>query len=147
MLSDTHGSLSSKVTRILGKTDLIVHAGDFDTGEVYHSLEKIAPLKGVRGNMDHGEWTMALPPYNLVEIGETLFLVIHNLNLLDMDPASMGVSAVVFGHTHLLHQHSENGVMYLNPGSTRYPRQKTGETMMILRVAEGRIEPDIIHLS
>ena len=147
VLSDTHGSVHSRVGEILKKVDLIIHAGDFDNQRVYASLDKLAPMQAARGNMDQGQWANALPPYNLVEIGGALVFVIHDRARMDADPVSMGVTAVIFGHTHRVFQQVENNVLYLNPGSTHLPRQDTAGSMMLLRVARGRIEPETIYLT
>ena len=147
VLSDTHGSLHSKAKKILKKVDLIIHAGDFDTQKVHDSLKSLAPLQGVRGNMDQGEWARSLPPYNLVEIGRAVIFVIHDRARMDVDPVSMGAGAVIFGHTHLAFQQIKDNVLYLNPGSPALPRQNTAGSMMLLHVADGRIEPELIYMT
>jgi predicted phosphodiesterase len=71
----------------------------------------------VRGNVDHGAWTRALPATALVEaFGANLFLL-HNLAELDVDPAAAGIAMVLYGHTHVPKEEEKGGVRYVNPGS------------------------------
>ncbi|MFD2512617.1 metallophosphoesterase family protein [Pontibacter locisalis] len=52
LLSDTHSYLDDQILRLLSDRDEIWHAGDFGTLQVSDSLNEIAPLRGVYGNID-----------------------------------------------------------------------------------------------
>ena len=57
VISDTHGHLHPAVVKAFKNVDLIVHAGDIGKCEILETLQKIAPVLAVRGNMDGIETT------------------------------------------------------------------------------------------
>jgi putative phosphoesterase len=61
IISDTHGRLPQSVSKAFKNTDLIIHAGDIGDPQIIEALEKIAPIRAVRGNMDMGQWAGQLP--------------------------------------------------------------------------------------
>lgn len=144
--SDTHGLLRQSVVAKLKGSDLIVHAGDFDTPEVLKEIKKIAPLLAARGNMDRGGWTEELGTCDLTEIAETMLCVVHDLHHLSLEPAAAGIAAVISGHTHQPAISERNGVLYINPGSAG-PR-RTGKPISLARlvIRSGRLVPEIIIL-
>lgn len=122
ILSDTHGWVPPTVATTFAGVDVIVHAGDVDEPSVLVQLRRIAPVVGVKGNMDHGPWSDDLPPAALMTLGGKTFYVLHNLNLLDLLPEAAGIHVVVSGHTHAPAMLRKRGVLYLNPGSASFPR-------------------------
>ena len=52
ILSDTHGYFHPELTRVFAGVDYILHAGDIGLECVIKSLEQIAPVIAVRGNID-----------------------------------------------------------------------------------------------
>jgi putative phosphoesterase len=115
VISDTHGLLRDAVLPLLQGTDIILHAGDVGTLPLLRQLEKIAPLVAVRGNVDHA--LAFLPETELVSINDRLVYLLHDLHLLDLDPASAGLAMVVSGHSHRPSLVTKDEVIYLNPGS------------------------------
>ena len=117
LISDTHGLLRDSVMEALQQFDvgLIVHAGDVGSRSLLQRLETIAPVVAVRGNVDHE--LASLPPTELISVNGQLIYVLHDLNLLDLDPASTGVAMVVSGHSHQPKISRRHGVLYVNPGS------------------------------
>ena len=66
VISDTHlgdpgRSLPTEIFPIFRGVDLILHAGDLTSMHVVLSLEEIAPVEAVHGNMDLGEVKSLLP--------------------------------------------------------------------------------------
>lgn len=117
LVSDTHGLLRPEVLRALAGAERILHMGDVGSPEVLTGLAAVAPVTAVRGNVDHGAWTRALPATQVVEaFGASLFLL-HNLAELDIDPVAAGVAMVLYGHTHVPKEEEKGGVRYVNPGS------------------------------
>ena len=100
VISDTHGLMRPQAIAALRGCDLIIHAGDVGKPEVLDRLREIAPTFAIRGNVDGGAWADRLPPTDIVEVGELLFYVVHNIADLDLDPPTAGFAAVVFGHSH-----------------------------------------------
>lgn len=146
VISDTHGHLDSVVKKFFEGVDVIIHAGDIGQPEILDTLESIAPVKAVRGNMDRGSWTSGLPPVAIVDIGDIQLYVLHDIYKLDLDPESAGLSAVISGHTHKPSLKKINGVLYVNPGSASQPRFNFPATIAFIRLGSGRVDARIIEL-
>ena len=146
IISDTHGYLSASVLRSLKGVDRIIHAGDVGKQEVLDALVRIAPVDAVRGNMDGGTWSRKLPKTEIVEIGEVLIYVLHDIYDLDLDPSAAGIGAIISGHTHKPSVERRNGVLYINPGSASMPRRSL-ESIARLSVRDRTIRAEIIELS
>ena len=100
-------------------------------------LEQIAPVYGVRGNNDWGEWARELPRYMRFNLGGVNFCMAHQRESL---PWKLdGVDVVIFGHTHRYQQEKVMGRLWLNPGSCSYPRpyRTTPPTMVLLDIGAG----------
>ena len=117
VISDTHGLLRPEALDALQGCDLIVHAGDVGKATILESLSEIAPTTAVRGNIDADAWAQSLPETTVVEAGETLIYILHDLNTLDLNAAAAGFSVVISGHSHKPSRLVKSGVLYLNPGS------------------------------
>lgn len=117
VISDTHGLLRPEAVRVLRGSDLIVHAGDIGSPEVLRELEKLAPVRAVRGNNDRGPWADKLPLTDALELGGASIYVLHDVNELDLDPRAAGFSVVVAGHSHQPRCEERDGVLFFNPGS------------------------------
>jgi len=117
VISDTHGLIRPEAIDAFKGTDLIIHAGDIGSPDVLEELKKVAPVHAVRGNMDAGEWAFKLPVSDIIEIGELLLYVLHDIYKLDLDPAATGIRAVISGHAHRASAEYKNGVLHLNPGT------------------------------
>jgi uncharacterized protein len=115
LISDTHGLLRDSVTEALRQFDLIVHAGDVGPRSILHRLEAIAPVVAVRGNVDHE--LAGLASNELISVNDQLIYVLHDVSQLDLDPATVGISMVVSGHSHQPKIDRRGGVLYVNPGS------------------------------
>ncbi len=146
VISDTHGHLDSVVKKFFKGVDAIVHAGDIGKPEILDTLQSIAPVKAVRGNMDRGAWTSELPPFAIVDIGNIQLYVLHDIYKLDLDPQSAGLSAVISGHTHKPSLKKIDGVLYINPGSASQPRYNFPATIALIRLGNRRIDARIIEL-
>ncbi|MCK6460795.1 MAG: metallophosphatase family protein [Planctomycetes bacterium] len=117
LVSDTHGLVRPEVLRALAGAERILHMGDVGSPDVLDALGAVAPVVAVRGNVDHGAWSRALPATQLVDaFGASLFLL-HNLAELDVDPAAAGIAIVLYGHTHVPKEEARGGVRFVNPGS------------------------------
>jgi putative phosphoesterase len=146
IISDTHGSLPSKAVQILKKADLIIHAGDFDSPDVFKTLREMGSVVAVRGNMDGGPWTMQLPQTDVVEIEGIMIYILHNLDRLDLDPATAGFDVVVSGHTHRPRIKKKQGVLFVNPGSLGWPRSNHPPSMALLCVKGKSITTKLVAL-
>jgi uncharacterized protein len=126
--------LRPEAVRALDGSELIIHAGDVGKPEVLDELRRIAPVIAVRGNVDHGAWTDALPEIVTVEPG---IFVLHDVKSL---PIPAGVRAVVSGHSHKPLVEERGGVLYVNPGAAGPRRFLLPVTVARLFVPEWRVE-------
>ena len=146
VISDTHGLLRPEAIRALRGADMIIHAGDVGNPEVIEELRGVAPTFVVRGNIDKEHWAATLPMTAVVEVGERLFYVLHEISQLDFDPAAAGFAAVVFGHSHMPSMETREGVLFLNPGSAGPRRFKLPVAIARVRVSGERIDSEIVEL-
>src|SRR5579859_3880382 len=146
VISDTHGLMRPEAIAALRGVDLIIHAGDVGKPEVLDRLREVAPTLAVRGNVDGGAWADRLPATDIVEVGETLFYVLHNIADLDLDPPTAGFAAVVYGHSHQPSIEVRDGVLYLNPGAAGPRRFKLPVTVARVRVEGREVVPEIVQL-
>jgi putative phosphoesterase len=133
LISDTHGLLRPEAVAFLRGSDFIVHAGDIGDADVLRALNALAPLTVVRGNNDRGPWAERIAETQVLQIGEVLVYVLHNLAELDLDPAAAGFRVVVSGHSHRPSIDERDGVLYVNPGSS-------GPRRFSLPIAVGELE-------
>ncbi len=147
VISDTHGLVRPEAVRALQGSDLIIHAGDVGTPEVIEQLRAVAPTFAVRGNNDTGAWAAGLPVTQVVEVGELLFYVLHELSQLDLDPVIAGFAAVVSGHSHQPSIQFRDRVLYLNPGSAGPRRFKLPVAVARVHVSGRQLRPEIVELA
>ncbi|HYP85270.1 metallophosphoesterase family protein [Variovorax sp.] len=117
LISDTHGLLRPQALEFLAGCDHIVHGGDIGSPEILAQLAAIAPVTAVRGNNDRAEWAAQVPETEFLQVGEVFIYALHDLALLDIDPAGAGVQVVVSGHSHQPLIDERGGVLFVNPGS------------------------------
>lgn len=98
-------------------SDLIIHAGDVGDPKILEALRQIAPMVAVRGNVDTADWAKSLPETAVVDAGAVHIYVLHDSNVLDLNPKAAGFHIVVSGHAHKPGRRERNGVIYINPGS------------------------------
>ena len=146
IIADTHGLLLPAAIKALESVDLIVHAGDVGNTEVLNNLKSIAPVYAVRGNMDMIEGLRELPETEVVEVGDILLYVIHNIHRLDIVPSKAGFNAVIFGHLHCPYLSEKEGVLFLNPGSAAQPRRNYPASLALLHVNGDSMKAKIVNI-
>ncbi len=117
LISDTHGLLRPAAVDFLRGSDFIVHGGDIGDAAILDALAAIAPLTVVRGNNDRAPWADVIPDTAFLQVSGVRLLAIHDLALLDIEPAGAGARVVVSGHSHQPKIDSRGSVLYVNPGS------------------------------
>jgi putative phosphoesterase len=156
VISDTHlprgtRELPDACVETLARADLILHGGDVVSAAVLAELERLGPLAAVYGNMDDEQLRATLPKERVVEVEGVRIGMVHipgprvgrEERLLQRFP---GCDAVVYGHTHIPEVARHDGVWILNPGSPTERRKAPRHTMLLLRVAAGAIEPELVEL-
>lgn len=133
--------------RALRGVDLILHAGDVGAPEILETLEALAPVIAVRGNVDSSWWGRALPVTELIEAGPATIYMLHILEDLDLNPATAGFHIVISGHSHKPGQHWKDGVLYINPGSAGPRRFRLPVTVARLDLGIRPWKAEFIELS
>lgn len=146
VISDTHGLLREEVIEVIQDSELIIHAGDIGDFDLLKRLGEIAPVVAVRGNCDREHWANELNESEVVEIGDVLIYVIHNIDDLDLDPAASGFRVVISGHSHMPHRYRENKVLFLNPGSAGPRRFKLPVSAAVLKISDHLAEAELFDL-
>jgi uncharacterized protein len=137
VLSDTHlpkrnRGLPPRLLEELQDVDLIIHAGDWQTIDVYHQLQTYGRVEGVYGNVDNDDVTRLLPSKKIVEAGGFRIGITHGHGKGKTTEkraiaAFEGekVDCIIFGHSHIPVKRYEDNLLIFNPGSpTDKRRQK-----------------------
>ena len=146
IISDTHGLIRQSIVKTFKDVDLIVHAGDVGKPEVLETLQTIARVYPVRGNVDSGKWADKLPETEVVKVGQVYLYVLHDVNALNLDPVAAGFNAVISGHSHVPKIEERNGVLFLNPGSAGPKQLKYSASIAFLYVKGVSIDAEIVKL-
>jgi len=146
VISDTHGYLDARVIDAFIGTDLIIHAGDIGKPKILAALAAVAPVRAVRGNTDRGPWADELPSTALVALNSVTLYVLHDIQLLDLEPQAAGIRVVISGHTHRASLEEKNNVVFLNPGSAVEPRHSSPPTVAILTARGETLDARFIEL-
>jgi len=146
VISDTHGLLRPEAMAALRGSDLVLHAGDVGAPWVIESLQALAPVFAVRGNVDRASGLDRLPVTQAVQVDGLQLYVLHDLSALDLDPAVAGFVVVVSGHSHQPRISTSDGILYLNPGSAGPRRFNLPVTVARLHVGCGAPNAEIIDL-
>lgn len=139
LISDTHGLMRPEAFDRLAGVDLILHAGDIGKPSIIRELESIAPVVAVIGNTDVAAWYPQYAKTAVAEAGGRRLYLLHNIDDLDLDPASAGFDAVIYGHTHKPTAHKRKGVWYINPGSAGPHRFMLPVSIAIMEIGGGTI--------
>lgn len=146
VISDTHGLLRSEALQALAGSELIIHAGDVGRADILRALGEIAPVIAVRGNVDNGAFSEALPKSAVAEADGLRIFVLHNIAELDFEPSEKGFGVVVFGHSHKPSCTTRDQTMFLNPGSAGPPRFRLPISVARLKINKGSYEVRFIDL-
>lgn len=149
-LSDTHGprrwkSCPARVAEQLRDADLILHAGDVCIVAVLAELAGYAPVRAVRGNNDGPEVAAWGAPATLeLDIAGLPVAMVHDAGPAAGRPARLrrqfpAARLVVFGHSHIPLDHTENGQRIFNPGSPTDRRRQPRGTIGLLDISGGRL--------
>jgi putative phosphoesterase len=109
-LSDTHleekTPMPSGLAELLSGADMILHAGDFVSLEVYRALAEMGRLEAVCGNADSPELKRLLPVRKTIEVEGIRIGLVHRASHsfdttgAEMMAREMEVDVLVFGHIH-----------------------------------------------
>jgi len=140
IISDTHGTLSSRALKAFAGIDLIVHAGDIGPFSILLKLENCAPTIAVRGNND---FNSALKLIEKTWAAGFTILVAHTPQHLRHALAEAHITdspaLAIHGHTHIPEFKQQDNVTTICPGSATHPRVPGGPTVMLLELKDGAI--------
>ena len=145
VISDTHGLLRPEAVAALRGMEHILHAGDVGDIAILDALRKIAPVTAIRGNVDVSGPCAELPATEVVELGGSLFYLVHSVHDLDVNPVAAGVAMVVSGHSHKASVQARDGVVFFNPGSAGPRRFSLPVTVGFVTVEDG-VEASVMEL-
>lgn len=146
IISDTHGYLPEEALTVFRHVDMILHAGDIGAETILTSLETIAPVMAVRGNMDSDAWAEHLGDQETVQAGDQLIHLIHDAGRLHMNTLPGVCLTVINGHTHRPRVETKAGILFVNPGSAGAPRYGEPASVALLRVSNAHASADLIRL-
>ena len=135
VLSDTHikagrsllSLLPKELISLIKSSDLVIHAGDFETEDCYNELQSLTKLIAVHGDTDCDELMGLLPERVVIEVEGVKIGIIHKGQLtsehtdgLRYLAKEMDVDILIFGHFH--HPIVEKtDVLLISPGSATVP--------------------------
>lgn len=144
VISDSHG-LTNELIRIKEKhkdeVNLLLHCGDSELSANDPALDGFIV---VRGNCDFDE---KFPEESVQTVGDTNIMITHGhryqvkstLTSLSYRALELDAKIVCFGHSHILGAEMLNGILFLNPGSIRLPRQRKEKTYCIIELIDDKI--------
>ncbi len=124
--------MPTRLLEELKNVEIIFHAGDWLTIDVYHELQTYARVEGVYGNVDDEEIIGLLPSKKIVEVGGFTIGITHGHGKGKTTEkraiaAFEGekVDCIIFGHSHIPVKRFEGDILIFNTGSpTDKRRQK-----------------------
>ncbi|MCQ4315684.1 metallophosphoesterase [Stutzerimonas zhaodongensis] len=146
IISDTHGLLRPEALAALQGCERLIHAGDIGKPQVLEALEELATLDAIRGNVDSGDWAVAIPETLDLRIGGLRVYIIHDVKTMEIDPVAEGIDVVISGHSHQPKIEQVNDVLYLNPGSAGRRRFKLPISLALLDIEDGQPRAQLVTL-
>lgn len=143
VISDTHDLLRDELIKELQGAELILHAGDVGGELVLDEIGLVAPVFAVMGNMD--SYNLNLPVTRTEEFFGKRFHILHDL--FNIDPLVLRkVDVVISGHTHNPRVYSDDGVLFINPGSAGPRRGSLPVCMLKLYIEDEKISYEQVFL-
>ena len=159
VVADTHipsraRSIPGEVLEALHGVSMILHAGDLTTDDVIQTLEELAPVKAVYGNIDPDDLVSRLTGRRVIPVESALIGLVHGHEGKGRTTADRALRAfanervqcVVFGHTHAPLCEERNGILLLNPGSCTDRRTQPRRSFGFLYVDGDQVRGEIRFL-
>lgn len=150
LISDTHGFLDPRLTRIFKGVDHILHAGDIGPDFLIAQLEAIASVTAVLGNNDNSP---CFPLTQVVTLDEVKFLVYHIVTPRALTDAintritKEKPDVVMFGHSHQQFDQVIKGVRFLNPGYAGKPKFGAERSVALLECDGKNLDVRFVKLT
>lgn len=149
VVSDTHmprmaKKLPSRLVEDLQDADFIIHAGDWQTMDLYYELSAYADVAGVTGNVDGWDMVERFKEKEMIELKGFKIGVTHGHGTkLTTEKRALAafeeenVDCIIFGHSHIPVKKYENGILLFNPGSPTDKRRQDRYSHGIIRIDGG----------
>jgi putative phosphoesterase len=148
VVSDTHmpkkgKGLPRRLRQALERANTIIHAGDWQTLEVYEHLSQYGDVYGVFGNVDDDEIRRNFPKKTIIDINGYKIGVVHGdgkgkttekraLHAFEGEK----VDVIIFGHSHIpIYKAIENKILF-NPGSPTDKRRQRQYSFGVITIDE-----------
>jgi uncharacterized protein len=152
IVSDSHGltkELKVIRERHLNEVDLMIHCGD---SELMPTDKAISGYLTVMGNCDFGA---EYPLETTSEVAGRKFFITHGhrysvkstLMTLKYKAEEYHADIVCFGHSHVLGAEVVGGILFINPGSIRLPRERFEKTYVVLDLQTDKVKLSVFELS
>ena len=156
VISDTHGYINPKVFPIFAGVGQILHAGDIGSEDIITTLEAIAPVQAIHGNIDTFPMSTRYPAVLTLDINGALICIIHDFFGLP-DPritdavqnsGKKKLDLLIYGHSHEAKLARNGEVLLFNPGAAGKQRFSLRPAVGLLTVSEsGELTPEICYLN
>ncbi|MCG8604666.1 metallophosphatase family protein [bacterium] len=154
VISDTHGFIDPKVFTVFDGVELILHAGDIGSEDIITSLETIAPVKAIHGNIDTFPLSTRYPEVLAIEMEGVAICIIHQFidirNSKIRDEMAKTSKAqpdiLIFGHSHQAKLEYSGEMLLFNPGSAGRRRFSLRPAVGLLTLSEESFTPRIVYL-
>lgn len=156
ILSDTHGKMHPRVPEVFAGVDAIFHAGDIGNEDIIITLETIAPVYPVYGNIDSFPLVGRYPEVRLEKVAGKRILMAHIMllfeqKIIDKLLARTGETTppdvFIYGHTHTDRIERLDEILTINPGSAGPARFRSKPTVAFLEIADdGEMHAWVHHL-
>ena len=131
VIADTHDRLPESVCESIRSADEIWHLGDVCSPVILVTLERLAPVRIVRGNCDSETgWPLTLD-FKLAG------LRFHLEHIPTKKPPACDI--FLHGHTHVPRDETVGGVRFLNPGCITRPNLGAPASFAWLTLGDGEI--------
>lgn len=151
IISDTHMPRFSKtippiLSKYLNEVEIIIHAGDFQTYDVYENFKTYKEIIAVYGNNDDKRLKQELKDKCIFTIEKIRIGLYHGCGVLSKAKISLSktmsvfkdeaLDLIIFGHSHKPFLKRVNNTTYFNPGSPTNKRLEKFYSFGLLTVAD-----------
>ncbi len=148
VISDTHMQVASKelgklVLGVFADVSMVLHAGDLTRISVLEAFSE-KRVVAVCGNMDQYDVSDCLPAKQVLAVEGFRIGLAHGWGSIRgiedrLMVAFPGVHAIVYGHTHVPANHTNDGILLFNPGSYSGSHQRSAvRSVGLLTIEKGR---------
>ncbi|MCJ8009330.1 metallophosphoesterase family protein [Lederbergia wuyishanensis] len=148
IIADTHmpkmaKKLPTRLVDELKNTDLILHAGDWQTLNLHEELMQYAPVEGVAGNIDSEDLQNFFGKKKIIKIGSYTIGLTHGdgkgktteKRALEMFKDEQ-IDLLIFGHSHIPIMKKVGNVTIFNPGSPTDKRRQKHYSFGVLSITK-----------